>query len=149
MADSGRPAGLPRLLHRGTALLRDNRRNSIRVPIVEVRGVLAMAVRDGRGGREQRRRLPQHIYECGLDSAGMVGNRGDAPCLWTNLLHHDRRDPVRPPAFQDGVPLAAAFREDIPEGLKHNLTYSLAVIPQDSWQNFRIFFVHRCGNQAL
>ena len=117
MADSGRPAGLPRLLHRRTALLRDHHRHSIRVPVVEVRGVFPMAVRNGRGGREQRRRLPQHIHECDLDSAGMVGDRCDAPCLRAHLLHHDCWDPVRASAFQDGAAFRHAVRQDIPESV--------------------------------
>ena len=90
---------------------------AIRIPVVEVRGVFPMAVRDGRGGREQRRRLPQHIHECDLDSAGMVGDRCDAPCLRAHLLHHDCWDPVRASAFQDGAAFRHAVRQDIPESV--------------------------------
>ena len=61
--------------------------------------------------------LPQHIHECDLDCAGMVGDRCDAPCLRAHLLHGDCWDPVRASAFQDGAAFRHAVRQDIPESV--------------------------------
>ena len=101
------------LLHRRTSVLRDHHRDSVRLPVVEVRSVLAMAIRNRSCGRKQRRRLPQHIHECALDPAGVVGDRRDAPRLRSYLLHHHHRHPFRSPALQDGSPLAHPIRQDL------------------------------------
>ena len=72
-----------------------------------------MAIRNRGCGRKQRRRLPQHIHECALDPAGVVGDRRDAPRLRSYLLHHHHRHPFRSPALQDGSPLAHPIRQDL------------------------------------
>ena len=76
-----------------------------------------MAIRNRGCGRKQRRRLPQHIHECALDPAGVVGDRRDAPRLRSYLLHHHHRHPFRSPALQDGSPLAHPIRQDLQKWL--------------------------------
>ena len=76
-----------------------------------------MAIRNRGCGRRQRRRLPQHIHECALDPAGVVGDRRDAPRLRSYLLHHHHRHPFRSPALQDGSPLAHPIRQDLQKWL--------------------------------
>lgn len=114
LAHFGRAVGLCLLLHRRAPLLRYHYRNPFRLPIMEVRSILFMAIRDRGRGREKCRRLSQHIHEHSLDSARLVGNRSCAPCLRTHLLHNHHRNPIRTAALQDCPSLPDTIWQDLP-----------------------------------
>lgn len=114
LAHFRRAAGLGLLFHRRTPVLHYHYWNPFRLPIMEVRSILLMAVRDRGRGRKQCRRLSQHIHEYTLDSARLVGNRSCAPCLRTYLLHNHHRNPIRITALQDCPSLPDTIWQDLP-----------------------------------
>ena len=76
-------------------------------------GVFSLWPFDRGRGREQCRRLSQHIHEHSLDSARLVGNRSCTPCLRTHLLHNHHRNPIRASALQDCPSLPDTIWQDL------------------------------------